>query len=61
MPVEVVESFTKTPSDGDRTVLAMGAGNLISGFMGGMGGSLADDTTRVHNVVLRVHSRYDIT
>merc|ERR1719215_2132192 len=39
MTSEVVEAFTKTPSDGDRTVLAMGVGNLISGFMGGMGGN----------------------
>jgi len=39
MTSEVVEAFTKTPSDGDRTVLAMGAGNLISGFLGGMGGN----------------------
>jgi len=39
MTSEVVESFAKTPSDGDRTVLAMGIGNLISGFFGGMGGN----------------------
>merc|ERR1719189_2742746 len=39
MTSEVVESFTKTPSNGDRTVLAMGVGNLISGFFGGMGGN----------------------
>jgi SulP family sulfate permease len=39
MTSEVVESFVKTPSDGDRTVMAMGVGNIISGFMGGMGGN----------------------
>lgn len=39
MTSEVVESFTKTPSDGDRTVLAMGLGNMISGLLGGMGGN----------------------
>lgn len=39
MTAEVVESFTKTPGDGDRTVLAMGFANLLSGFMGGMGGN----------------------
>jgi len=39
MTSEVVESFVKTPSDGDRTVLAMGIGNLLSGFFGGMGGN----------------------
>jgi len=39
MTSEVVESFTKTPGDGDRTVLAMGFGNILSGFFGGMGGN----------------------
>lgn len=39
MTSEVVESFVKTPSDGRKTVLAMGLGNLMSGFMGGMGGN----------------------
>jgi len=39
MTSEVVESFVKTPSNGDRTVLAMGVGNIISGFFGGMGGN----------------------
>ncbi|CAJ1438663.1 unnamed protein product [Effrenium voratum] len=39
MTAEVVESFTKEPGDGDRTVLAMGVGNVISGFLGGMGGN----------------------
>jgi len=36
---EVVESYTKTPGDGQRTLLAMGAGNILSGFFGGMGGN----------------------
>jgi SulP family sulfate permease len=36
---EVVESFTKTPGDGKKTLLAMGAGNILSGFFGGMGGN----------------------
>jgi SulP family sulfate permease len=39
MTSEVVESFVNTPSNGDRTVLAMGVGNMLSGFMGGMGGN----------------------
>jgi len=39
MTSEVVESFAKTPSDGNRTVLAMGFGNMLSGFFGGMGGN----------------------
>jgi len=39
MTSEVVESFVKTPSNGDRTVLAMGVGNVLSGFFGGMGGN----------------------
>ncbi|CAE7307745.1 ybaR, partial [Symbiodinium microadriaticum] len=39
MTAEVVESFTKEPGDGDRTVLAMGAANVLSGFLGGMGGN----------------------
>jgi len=39
MTSEVVESFVKTPSDGKRTVLAMGVGNMMSGFFGGMGGN----------------------
>eukprot|EP00913_Durusdinium_trenchii_P021460 g20168.t1 len=38
MTAEVVESFTKEPGNGDRTVMAMGAANLLSGFLGGMGG-----------------------
>jgi SulP family sulfate permease len=36
---EVVEAFIKTPSDGKRTLLAMGVGNVLSGFFGGMGGN----------------------
>jgi len=36
---EVVESFTRTPGNGQKTLLAMGAGNLLSGFFGGMGGN----------------------
>lgn len=36
---EVVESFTKTPSDGKKTLLATGVGNFLSGLMGGMGGN----------------------
>ena len=39
MTAEVVESFTKTPGNGDRTVLAMGAANMLSGALGGMGGN----------------------
>lgn len=39
MTSEVVESFVKTPSDGERTVAAMGVGNILSGFLGGMGGN----------------------
>eukprot|EP00440_Ansanella_granifera_P034136 gb/GFBE01037031.1/.p1 GENE.gb/GFBE01037031.1/~~gb/GFBE01037031.1/.p1 ORF type:complete len:644 (+),score=158.38 gb/GFBE01037031.1/:1-1932(+) len=39
MTSEVVESFAKTPSEGDRTVFAMGLGNIVSGFFGGMGGN----------------------
>jgi len=39
MTSEVVESFVRTPSDGRRTVIAMGFGNMLSGFCGGMGGN----------------------
>jgi len=39
MTSEVVESYVKTPSDGKRTVIAMGLGNIMSGFFGGMGGN----------------------
>eukprot|EP00928_Gymnodinium_smaydae_P023110 TRINITY_DN19194_c0_g2_i1.p1 TRINITY_DN19194_c0_g2~~TRINITY_DN19194_c0_g2_i1.p1 ORF type:complete len:637 (-),score=98.71 TRINITY_DN19194_c0_g2_i1:257-2116(-) len=39
MTSEVVESYVKTPSNGDRTVAAMGLGNILSGFFGGMGGN----------------------
>merc|ERR1712070_428972 len=39
MTSEVVESFCKTPSDGRKTLFAMGAANVISGFFGGMGGN----------------------
>jgi SulP family sulfate permease len=34
-----VESYVKTPSNGKKTVTAMGVGNLLSGFFGGMGGN----------------------
>jgi len=39
LTAEVVESFTKTPGNGRKTLLAMGAGNILSGFFGGMGGN----------------------
>jgi len=39
MTSEVVEAYVKTPSDGQRTITAMGVGNIISGFFGGMGGN----------------------
>merc|ERR1719502_1242164 len=39
MTSEVVESYVGTPSNGDRTVAAMGLGNVLSGFFGGMGGN----------------------
>eukprot|EP00405_Crypthecodinium_cohnii_P037160 CAMPEP_0206545646 /NCGR_PEP_ID=MMETSP0325_2-20121206/12258_1 /ASSEMBLY_ACC=CAM_ASM_000347 /TAXON_ID=2866 /ORGANISM="Crypthecodinium cohnii, Strain Seligo" /LENGTH=601 /DNA_ID=CAMNT_0054044667 /DNA_START=36 /DNA_END=1841 /DNA_ORIENTATION=+ len=39
MTSEVVEAFVKTPSDGNRTVAAMGFGNILSGLLGGMGGN----------------------
>eukprot|EP00929_Paragymnodinium_shiwhaense_P111604 TRINITY_DN7990_c0_g2_i1.p1 TRINITY_DN7990_c0_g2~~TRINITY_DN7990_c0_g2_i1.p1 ORF type:complete len:612 (+),score=187.06 TRINITY_DN7990_c0_g2_i1:83-1918(+) len=39
MTSEVVESYVKTPSNGKRTINAMGVGNLLSGFFGGMGGN----------------------
>jgi len=39
LTAEVVESFTKEPGDGQKTLLAMGAGNILSGFFGGMGGN----------------------
>jgi SulP family sulfate permease len=39
MTSEVVEAYVKTPSNGQRTVVAMGFGNILSGFFGGMGGN----------------------
>jgi SulP family sulfate permease len=39
MTSEVVESYVKTPSDGQKTLFAMGAANTISGCFGGMGGN----------------------
>lgn len=36
---EVVDKFTKTIGDGRRTIVAMGAGNIVSGLLGGMGGN----------------------
>mmetsp|Transcript_21604 Transcript_21604/g.52669 ORF Transcript_21604/g.52669 Transcript_21604/m.52669 type:complete len:561 (+) Transcript_21604:62-1744(+) len=39
MTSEVVESFVKTPSSGTKTLAAMGVGNIVSGFFGGMGGN----------------------
>ena len=36
---EVVDKFTKTKGNGRRTIAAMGAGNIISGLLGGMGGN----------------------
>lgn len=39
MTSEVVESFVKTPSNNQKTVISMGAANMLSGFFGGMGGN----------------------
>merc|ERR1740138_1494954 len=39
MTSEVVESYVGTPSNGDKTVAAMGFGNVLSGFFGGMAGN----------------------
>jgi len=39
MTSEVVEVIVKTPSNGEKTVAAMGFGNILSGFLGGMGGN----------------------
>jgi SulP family sulfate permease len=39
MTAEVVSSFTKTPHHSGLVVGAMGVGNIISGFLGGMGGN----------------------
>jgi len=36
---DIVESFVKTPSNPNRVVLAMGAGNIVCGFFGSMGGN----------------------
>jgi len=38
MTTEVVTSFVKTPAHTPSVVWSMGAANLISGFLGGMGG-----------------------
>ena len=39
MTAEVVSSFTKTPHHSGLVVGAMGVGNIVSGFFGGMGGN----------------------
>ena len=39
MTAEVVSQFTKTPHHSGLVVGAMGVGNIISGFLGGMGGN----------------------
>lgn len=55
MTAEVVESFTKEPGDGNRTVLAMGGANILSGFLGGMGGNamnLGSNQRKTPRVVL---------
>jgi len=39
LTAEVVESFVKTPGDGAATLYAMSFGNMLSGFLGGMGGN----------------------
>ena len=39
MTAEVVSTMTDTSHDSGRVVAAMGLGNLISGFLGGMGGN----------------------
>ncbi|XP_065176004.1 putative sulfate transporter YbaR [Sycon ciliatum] len=36
---EIVDKFTKTKGNRSRTIAAMGAGNIISGLLGGMGGN----------------------
>ncbi len=38
MTVEVVSSYIDTPADASATVLANGIANIVSGFLGGMGG-----------------------
>ena len=38
MTVEVVTSYIKTPSDNSAVIASMGLANLVSGFLGGMGG-----------------------
>lgn len=39
MTAEVVSSFTRTSHDGGMVIAAMGLGNIVSGFLGGMGGN----------------------
>ena len=39
MTAQVVSSYTKTPHHSGLVVGAMGVGNIISGFLGGMGGN----------------------
>ena len=38
MTVQVVTSYIKTPAKTDAVVWSMGLANLVSGFLGGMGG-----------------------
>ena len=38
MTTEVVTSYVKTPAHTPSIVWSMGAANLVSGFLGGMGG-----------------------
>ena len=45
---EVVDKFKRTKGNGRSTIAAMGAGNIISGFLGGMDGNAMQWLVHIH-------------
>ena len=45
---EVVDKFKRTKGNGRSTIAAMGAGNVISGFLGGMDGNAMQWLVHIH-------------
>ena len=60
--VRVVTSYIKTPSDNSAVTRVDGAANLVSGFLGGMGGDAmiaTVDDRRLNGSASRVHAPRD--
>ena len=62
MTAEVVESFTKEPGDGNRTVLAMGGRQSVEWFPGGHGRKCHESgwSLVMHTLIFWVCRRLDV-